>query len=456
MFDNLQERLGKVFSQLTRRGALKQADVDEALREVRVALLEADVALSVVKDFIKQVRDKAVGQEILSSISPGQLVIKLVHDHLIDVLGTEAVPINLQSTPPVTILVVGLQGSGKTTTAAKLGVRLKKRENKKILLASLDVYRPAAQEQLAILGEQAGIATLPVVDGQMPLEIAKRASQAASLQGTDVLILDTAGRLHIDENLMAEISAIHASILPSETILVADSLTGQDAVNVAKEFRDRVNVTGIALTRIDGDARGGAALSIRAITGCPLKLLGTGEGLDDLEEFHPDRIASRILGMGDVVSLVEKAQETIDQKEAEKLEQRFLKGQFDLEDLRAQLKQMRRMGGMGGLMNMLPGVAKVKNQMNAANMDEKMLLRQEAIIGSMTPKERRYVKLLNASRKRRVAAGAGVNIQDVNRVLKQFKQMSGMMKKVGKLSRNGAGLSPEALRNLLPRGGFTP
>lgn len=456
MFDSLQERLGKVFSQLTRRGALKEADVDEALREVRVALLEADVALSVVKDFIKEVRAKAVGQEILRSISPGQLVIKVVHDHLIDVLGTEAVPINLQAKPPVAILLLGLQGSGKTTTAAKLGLRLKKRENKKILLASLDVYRPAAQEQLAILGQQAGVATLPVVDGQMPLEIAKRASQAASLQGADVLILDTAGRLHIDENLMAEIASIHANILPSETILVADSLTGQDAVNVAKEFRDRLDITGVALTRIDGDARGGAALSIRAVTGCPLKLLGTGERLEDLEEFHPDRIASRILGMGDVVSLVEKAQDTIDQKEAEKLEQKFLKGQFDLEDLRSQLKQMRRMGGIGGLMGMLPGVAKVKNQMNAGNIDETMLARQEAIISSMTHKERRYVKLLNASRKRRIAAGAGVEIQDVNRVLKQFKQMSGMMKKVGKLSKKGAGLTPEALRNLLPPGGLAP
>jgi signal recognition particle subunit SRP54 len=442
MFDALQERLGTVFGRLTGRGALKESDVAEALREVRVALLEADVALPVVKEFVEQVQKKAIGEEVLRSVTPGQMVIKIVHDHLVEMLGTEAEPLNFRANPPVPVLIVGLQGSGKTTTAAKLAKRLHEREKKKVYLASLDVYRPAAQEQLRVLGEQAGIPTLPIVAGQMPVDIAKRAMQAAKLQGFDIVILDTAGRLHVDGALMNEVAAVRDAVKPAETLLVADSLTGQDAVNVAREFNQQIGLTGIALTRVDGDGRGGAALSMRAVTGRPIKFIGTGEKLDAIEEFHPSRIASRILGMGDVVSLVEKAKETIDEEEAAKLEKKFLKGQFDLDDLAAQLRQMRRMGGMDGLMSMLPGV------------DDRMLKRQEAIISSMTLRERRDVRVLNGSRRRRIAAGAGVEIQDVNRLLKQFKQISGMMKKVGKLGKKGKGLSPQALRSLIPPGQF--
>jgi signal recognition particle subunit SRP54 len=454
MFDALQERLGTVFGRLTGRGALKESDVAEALREVRVALLEADVALPVVKEFVEQVQKKAIGEEVLRSVTPGQMVIKIVHDHLVEMLGTEAEPLNFRANPPVPVLIVGLQGSGKTTTAAKLAKRLHEREKKKVYLASLDVYRPAAQEQLRVLGEQAGIPTLPIVAGQMPVDIAKRAMQAAKLQGFDIVILDTAGRLHVDGALMNEVAAVRDAVKPAETLLVADSLTGQDAVNVAREFNQQIGLTGIALTRVDGDGRGGAALSMRAVTGRPIKFIGTGEKLDAIEEFHPSRIASRILGMGDVVSLVEKAKETIDEEEAAKLEKKFLKGQFDLDDLAAQLRQMRRMGGMDGLMSMLPGVAKAKQQMAAAQIDDRMLKRQEAIISSMTLRERRDVRVLNGSRRRRIAAGAGVEIQDVNRLLKQFKQISGMMKKVGKLGKKGKGLSPQALRSLIPPGQF--
>ncbi|MCH8187513.1 MAG: signal recognition particle protein, partial [Proteobacteria bacterium] len=451
MFDSLTERLGEVFTRLTKRGALSEGDVAEALREVRVALLEADVALPVVKDFVKEVQARAVGADVLKSVTPGQMVIKVVHDHLIEMLGGETEELNLRATPPVALLVVGLQGSGKTTSVAKIGLRLTSIEKKKVLLASLDVHRPAAQEQLRVLGEQAEINTLPVIDGQVPVDIAKRAMEAGKLGGYDVVILDTAGRLHIDEALMTEVAAVRDAVQPAEVLLVADALTGQDAVNVAKSFKERVGVTGIMLTRIDGDARGGAALSMRQVTGCPIKLLGTGEKLDALEAFHPDRIASRILGMGDVVSLVEKAAETIDKEDAEKLEAKFLKGQFDLDDLAAQLRQMRRMGGLEGLMAMLPGVGKAKRQMAGANIDERSLLRQEAIISSMTLKERRSVKILNGSRRRRIAAGAGVEIQDVNRLLKQYRQMAGMMKKVGKLSRKGRKqLSQQDLKNLIP------
>ncbi|MCH8181799.1 MAG: signal recognition particle protein [Proteobacteria bacterium] len=457
MFDSLTERLGEVFTRLTKRGALSEGDVAEALREVRVALLEADVALPVVKDFVKEVQARAVGADVLKSVTPGQMVIKVVHDHLIEMLGGETEELNLRATPPVALLVVGLQGSGKTTSVAKIGLRLTSIEKKKVLLASLDVHRPAAQEQLRVLGEQAEINTLPVIDGQVPVDIAKRAMEAGKLGGYDVVILDTAGRLHIDEALMTEVAAVRDAVQPAEVLLVADALTGQDAVNVAKSFKERVGVTGIMLTRIDGDARGGAALSMRQVTGCPIKLLGTGEKLDALEAFHPDRIASRILGMGDVVSLVEKAAETIDKEDAEKLEAKFLKGQFDLDDLAAQLRQMRRMGGLEGLMAMLPGVGKAKRQMAGANIDERSLLRQEAIISSMTLKERRSVKILNGSRRRRIAAGAGVEIQDVNRLLKQYRQMAGMMKKVGKLSRKGRKqLSQQDLKNLIPPQGGIP
>ncbi len=450
MFDTLSDRLGQVFERLKRRGALSENDVNEALREVRVALLEADVALPVVKQFIDEVRGKAVGVEVLKSVTPAQMVIKQVNDHLIEVLGAEAVDINLVGAPPVAILMVGLQGSGKTTTTAKVGYRIEDREKKKVLMASLDVQRPAAQEQLRVLGEQAGIATLPIINGQMPVDIAKRAMQAAKLQGVDVVLLDTAGRLHVDESLMSEAAAVRDAVDPVEILLVADALTGQDAVKVADRFKSRLNVSGIVLSRIDGDARGGAALSMRAVTGCPIKLLGTGEKLDALEAFHPERIASRILGMGDVVSLVEKAAETIDQEQAKKLEEKIRKGAFDLDDLVQQIRQMRKMGGMEGLLGLLPGVAKVKKQLAETRVDDKMLARQEAIILSMTPAERRNVKLLKGSRKRRVAAGSGTNVPEINRLLKQYKQMAQMMKKVGKMDQKT--LQRSGLTGLMPHG----
>ena len=449
MFDALSDRLGQVFDRLKRHGALSENDVNEALREVRVALLEADVALPIVKQFIDEVRGKAVGVEVLKSVTPAQMVIKQVNDHLIEVLGTEAVDINLAGAPPVAILMVGLQGSGKTTTTAKIGYRIEDRDKKKVLMASLDVQRPAAQEQLRVLGEQAGVATLPIIDGQMPVDIAKRAMQAAKLQGVDVVLLDTAGRLHVDEALMSEAGAVRDAVDPVEVLLVADALTGQDAVKVADRFKSRLDVSGIVLTRIDGDARGGAAVSMRAVTGCPIKLLGTGEKLDALEAFHPERIASRILGMGDVVSLVEKAAETIDQEQAEKLEAKIRKGAFDLDDLVQQIRQMRKMGGMEGLLGLLPGVAKVKKQLAETQVDDKMLARQEAIILSMTSGERRNVKLLNGSRKRRVAAGSGTNVPEINRLLKQYKQMAQMMKKVGKMDQKA--LQRSGFAGLMPR-----
>ena len=437
MFDSLTERLGEVFENLKRHGALSESDVNAALREVRVALLEADVALPVVKRFIDSVRDRAIGAEVLRSVSPAQMVIKIVHDHLIEVLGPETADLEFHAAPPASVLMVGLQGSGKTTTTAKIGNWLTERQKKKVLMASLDTRRPAAQEQLKLLGEQAGVATLPIVPGQIPEDIAKRAMNAGRLQGCDVILLDTAGRLHVDEALMAEVVGIRDATGPTEVLLVADSLTGQDAVNIAEQFKERVGVTGIVLTRADGDARGGAALSMRAATGCPIKLLGTGEAIDALEVFHPDRIASRILGMGDVVGLVERAAETVEQEDAARLEEKMRKGTFDLDDLAQQLRQIRRMGGMDGIMGMLPSVGKVKQQMTDARIDEGLLKRQEAIIQSMTPRERRNAKLLNASRKRRVAEGSGTSVQDVNRLLKQFKQMSSMMKKVNKLGKRG-------------------
>jgi signal recognition particle subunit SRP54 len=449
MFDTLSERLGEVFDRLKRHGALSEEDVNEALREVRVALLEADVALPVVKQFIEQVRIKAVGAEVLKSVSPAQMVVKYVNDHLIEALGAESVEINLSGPAPVAVLMVGLQGSGKTTTTAKIALRIWEREKKKVLMASLDVQRPAAQEQLRVLGEQANILTLPIIDGQMPVDIANRAMQSAKLQGVDVVLLDTAGRLHVDEALMAEASAVRDAVSPVEILLVADALTGQDAVKVAERFKARLNVSGIVLTRIDGDARGGAALSMRAVTGCPIKLLGTGEKLDEIEVFHPERIASRILGMGDVVSLVEKAAETIDEEASKKLEAKIRKGNFDLDDLVMQLRQMRRMGGMQGLLGLLPGVGKVKKQLEGSQIDDKMLSRQEAIILSMTPAERRNVKLLNGSRKRRVATGSGTSVPEINRLLKQFKQMAHVMKKMGRM--NPKTLQRSGLAGLMPR-----
>mgnify|MGYP003389075329 FL=1 len=448
MFDSLTGRLSDVFDRLRKRGALSEADVDAALRDVRVALLEADVALSVVRDFIAKAKADAIGENVLRSVTPGQMVIKVVNDALIEMLGGEAEELNMMAVPPVGIMLVGLQGSGKTTTAAKIGLRLQTRDRKKVMMASLDTQRPAAQEQLKILGEQAEVATLPVIPGQGPVDIAKRALEAARLGGYDVVLYDTAGRLSIDETLMSEMSQIRTAVDPHETLLVADAMTGQDAVNVAERFHETAGLTGIVLTRVDGDGRGGAALSMRAVTGCPIKLIGIGEKLDELEEFHPERIANRILGMGDVVSLVEKAAETIDEEEAEALAKKIQKGQFDLEDMSKQLQQMRKMGGLSGLMDMLPGAGKMKDQMAKANIDERMIGQQEAIISSMTKKERSRPKLIHASRKRRIAAGSGTTVQDVNKLLKQFQTMSKVMKRMSKMGKKG--MMRQGLQGLMP------
>jgi len=437
VFDALTTRLGEVFDRLKKRGALSESDVDAALREIRVALLEADVALPVVKDFIAGVRARAVGEEVVRSVTPGQMVVKIVHDRLTEMLGSESSGLNLAAAPPAAVLMVGLQGSGKTTTTAKIAVHLRDKLRKKALMASLDVRRPAAQAQLRTLGEQAGIATLPIVPLETPETIAVRALDVARREGYDVVLLDTAGRLHIDDELRAEAAKVRDIARPVETLFVADALTGQDAVRAAEAFHQRVHVTGIVLTRIDGDARGGAALSVRAVTGCPIKLLGTGERIDALEPFHPERIASRILGMGDVVSLVERAAETVEEEEAEKLARKIKKGEFDLDDFAKQLQQIRRMGGMGGIMGLLPGVGKIRGQMAAHNVDDRMLARQQAIIQSMTPAERRNPKLFNGSRRRRIAAGSGTTVQEVNRLLKQHQEMGRMMKKMSKLDRKG-------------------
>lgn len=451
MFESLSNRFNDVFERLKRRGALSEADVDAAMREIRVALLEADVALPVVKDFVNAVREKAVGQDVLRSVSPGQMVVKIVHDHLVATLGAEGSgALNLNAVPPVVVMMVGLQGSGKTTTSAKLARLLKERERRKVLLASLDVNRPAAQEQLAVLGKQIGVASLPVVALERPVAIAKRALDTGRREGYDVVILDTAGRLHIDEPLMQEVAAVRDATQPTETLLVADALTGQDAVNLAKSFAERVGITGIVLTRVDGDARGGAALSMRAVTQRPIKFMGTGEKLDALEPFHAERIASRILGMGDVVGLVEKAAETIDQEEAEKLAKKLQKGSFDMDDLASQLKQLRKMGGMGGVMGMLPGVNKIKKQLEEARLDESVLKRQEAIIASMTKAERRSPKLLDGSRRRRIAAGSGTTVPEINRLLKQYQDMADMMKRMNKLGKKG--LQRHGVSALLPGG----
>ena len=449
MLESLSQRLGDVFDRLTRRGALSEADVDAALREVRIALLEADVALPVVKDFVAAVRDKAVGEAVVKSVTPGQMVIKIVHDHLVETLGTAAEGLNLRATAPVPILMVGLQGSGKTTTTAKIARRLKEREKKKVLMASLDTRRPAAQEQLAILGIQADVATLPIVPGEPPVAIAKRAIMAGKLEGYDVVMLDTAGRLHIDDELMAEIVAVRDATGPAEILLVADAMTGQDAVNVAQSFNERVGVTGIVLTRVDGDARGGAALSMRAVTGRPIKLIGVGEKLDALEDFHPDRIAGRILGMGDVVSLVEKAAETIEQEEAEKLARKMQKGEFDLDDLAKQLDQLGKMGGLGDILGMLPGIGKMQKQIAASRIDDKMITRQRAIISSMTVKERKKPEIIKASRKQRIAAGSGTSVQEVNKLLKGHQEMARMMKQMSKLGKKG--LMRHGIQGLMQR-----
>lgn len=449
MFESLSQRLSGVFDKLTGRGALSEADVVEALREVRVALLEADVALPVVKDFVARVKDRAVGQDVIKSVTPGQMVVKIVHDELIATLGGSGSELNLAAVPPAVILMVGLQGSGKTTTSGKLAVRLKK-ERKKVLLASLDVYRPAAQQQLEILAGQAEVGSLPIVMGEMPVAITRRALDVGRKEGYDVVVLDTAGRLHIDQELMAEVAAVRDVAKPVETLLVVDAMIGQDAVTLAKEFNEKVGVTGMVLTRVDGDARGGAALSMRAVTGRPIKFLGLGEKLDALEPFHPDRLAGRILGMGDVVSLVEKAMENIEQEEAEKLAKRIEKGKFDLNDMLSQFRQVEKMGDLKGIIGMLPGLGKMAGQLKDAKIDDKMVGRQKAIILSMTLAERKNPDLIKASRKKRIAAGSGVSVQEVNKLLKQYQQMADVMKKVGKLGQKG--LMRHGLGGLLPPG----
>ena len=450
MFDALSGKLTGIFDRLKRRGALSESDVAEALREVRIALLEADVALPVVKDFIAKVREGAVGEAVLKSVTPGQQVVKLVHDALVEMLGPAAPGLNLAASPPVIVLMLGLQGSGKTTTAGKIALRLKERDRKRVLLASLDTQRPAAMEQLATLADRAGVISLPIVAGQRPVEIARRALDEARRGGFDVLVLDTAGRLAIDETLMAEVAEIAAVARPHEKLLVVDAMTGQDAVTVARAFHEKVGVTGIVLTRMDGDARGGAALSMRAITGAPIRLVGVGEKLDALEDFHPDRVAGRILGMGDVVSLVEKAAATIEAEDAEKLAAKIQKGSFDLEDFRKQLGQISKMGSLQGLLGMLPGVGKIKAQMAEAKLDDTVIKRQIAIIDSMTKAERRRPDIIKASRKKRIAAGSGTRVEDVNRLLKQFDDMTTMMKRVQKMGQKG--LLRQGLGSLLPGG----
>lgn len=431
MFDALSEKLSDVFKKLSRSGVLTQSAVDEAMREIRIALLEADVALPVVKDFIAQVSEKAVGQQVIKSVKPAQMVVKIVHDELVRVLGEENTSLDLAAVPPVVVMAVGLQGSGKTTTTAKLAKRLTN-EKKRVLAASLDVYRPAAREQLAQLGQQGGFDVLPIVMAEKPADITNRALKEAKKGGYDVLLLDTAGRLHIDLDMMGEVAEIRRIANPKEVLLVVDALSGQDAVNVAKEFNEKIGLTGIVLTRIDGDSRGGAALSMRAVTGCPVKFLGAGEKIDALEPFHPDRLAGRILDMGDVVSLVENAAEKMDKDEAERVAKRMMDGRFDLNDLLSQFRQMERMGDLKGMIGMLPGMAKFKSQIDAAQIDGKMFKRQEAIILSMTPKERRNPDLIKASRKRRIANGCGLSVQDVNKLLKQYEQIADMMKKFKK------------------------
>jgi signal recognition particle subunit SRP54 len=460
MFDSLSEKLSGILDRLTRRGALSAADVDAAAREVRRALLEADVALDVVRGFVDKLRERAVGVEVIKSVTPGQMVVKIVHDQLVETLGSSADPIDLNAPAPVAIMMVGLQGSGKTTTTAKIAKRLTDLGKRKVLMASLDTRRPAAMEQLAVLGRQVNVETLPIVEGQSPVQIANRALQAGRLGSYDVVMLDTAGRITLDEAMMTEAADVKRAANPHEVLLVADSLTGQDAVNLARSFDQRVGLTGIVLTRVDGDGRGGAALSMRAVTGKPIKLVGTGEKLDALEDFHPSRIADRILGMGDIVSLVEKAAATIDAEKAMRTAERMRKGAFDLNDLREQLDQMQKMGGLSGLMGMLPGIGKIKNQMAAANLDDRVLKRQVAMIASMTPQERRHPDVLKASRKKRIAAGSGTKVEDLNKLLKMHRSMADMMKAMGSGKRGpmaglanmlgmGAGMpSPEQMAQL--------
>ena len=449
MFEGLSNKLGQVFDNIRGRGALTEADVDAALRDVRLALLEADVALPVVKSFVSSVREKAIGQDVLKSVKPGQMVVKIVHDALVETLGPGAEPLNLNQAPPAVILMVGLQGGGKTTSSGKLARLLRQKHKKSVMLASLDVTRPAAREQLRILGTEAEVDVLPERDGDTPASITKRALDAARLKSSDVLILDTAGRTTVDEGLMAEVREVSSVAKPIETLLVADAMTGQDAVQTADAFNQAIGITGIILTRADGDARGGAALSMRQITNCPIKFLGVGEKQDALEEFDPERMAGRILDMGDIVGLVEKAAETIEAEEAERMAKRMAKGQFDMNDFLSQLRQLKKMGGMGGLLGMLPGIGKLKGQIEAAGLDDRHFNRQEAIILSMTKRERVQVALLNASRRKRIAAGSGTSVQEVNKLVKQYQDMAKMMKRMGKMT----GGNPAALAQMLGGGG---
>jgi signal recognition particle subunit SRP54 len=452
MFENLSERLSGVFDRLTKQGALSEDDVKTALREVRVALLEADVSLPVAREFVKKVQEQATGQAVTKSVTPGQQVVKIVHDALVDTLTGEEDPGKLKiDNPPAPILMVGLQGGGKTTTTGKLAKRLKEKEGKKVLLASLDIYRPAAMDQLAMLGQQIGVDTLPIVPGQKPVDIARRAKQQATMGGYDVYMLDTAGRLQIDEVLMKEVEDVRDVVNPRETLLVVDGLTGQVAVEVAEEFDAKIGISGVVLTRMDGDGRGGAALSMRAVTGKPIRFVGLGEKMDALETFEPDRIAGRILGMGDIVSLVEKAQETIEAEQAERMMKRMAKGMFNMNDLKMQLEQMMKMGGMEGVMGMMPGMGKMSKQMAAAGMDDKVIKRQIALIQSMTKKERANPALLQASRKKRIAAGAGLEVSDLNKLLKMQRQMADMMKKLGK---GKGGIMKQAMKAMMGKGGL--
>jgi len=451
MFENLTNKFEEIFSSLKKAPSLDEKQVDEGLKSIRLALLEADVSLEVVKEFINKIKPKALGQEIVRSTSPGQMVVKIVYDELVSFLGDKTSDIQLNAVPPVPIMLVGLQGSGKTTTTAKLARFLEKNNKKKVMMASLDVYRPAAQEQLRLLGEQNNILTLPVIEGQVPADICRRAISAANLNGSEVILFDTAGRTQIDFQMMNEIKQIESIINPSETILVADSLTGQVAANVAKEFKNTVNLTGIVLTRSDGDGRGGAALSMKYVADVPIKFLGVGEKIENFEVFYPDRIANRLLGMGDIVSLVEKASEDLDQENLKKTEEKLKKGQFSLEDYLSQLRQMKKMGGIEGIMSFLPGVSKIKSQMDQAGVDEKIITQNEAVILSMTKKEKENPKIIDGSRKKRIANGSGTDVATINKLLKQFKMMSEMMKKMSKGNTKGMadkGIPPELFNQL--------
>lgn len=445
------DKLGAVFAKITSRGVLNEKDIDEAMREIRIALLEADVSLPVVKEFIAGVKEQALGEKVVKSVTPGQMVVKIVHDELVKLLGAESCELNLRAAAPVVILMVGLQGSGKTTTSAKIAHRLQNKQHKKVMLASLDIYRPAAQEQLAQLGQQINAVSLPIVKGEKPAEITRRALKEARNGVFDVLILDTAGRLHIDQQLMDEVVEVKNIARPAEILLVADAMIGQDACHVAEEFNRQVGISGIVLTRIDGSARAGAALSMKMVSGVPIKYLGTGEKIDEIEEFYPERLAGRILGQGDVVSLVEKAIENVDQAEAEKMAQKMLKGKFDLEDMLNQLKQVQKLGSIGNLVGMIPGLSKFKNQIAESGVGDNLIKKQEAIILSMTKGERRNPDVIKASRKKRIAAGAGVEVHEVNKLLKQYVQMATMMKKMGKMG--GLGGMSSLMKNN-PLGGL--